>query len=390
MTRSDRTALGVIRTFGKSGTLQLTLPDGSRHQIGGGAPHADIAIVDRRVYRDVVTEGSLGFLEAYIDGVIETTDLRALLMWAAANHARASTSPMGRIAQPVRSLWQRVAPHRSHRKVETMADHYNLGNDFYESWLDPSMTYSSARYAGPHMDLVDAQVNKYAAIAAHAGLRNGMRVLEIGCGWGGFATYAARAHGVEVVGLTIAEEQAGFARKRVADMGLAEAVEIRLEDFRATTGQFDAVVSIEMIESVDETVWPALFEAFHDRLRPGGRAVMQAIVIEDDRFQGYRNRKDFIQRYIFPGGQLPSPGVIAELAERSDLDIEAVEMFGLDYARTLHTWFERFEAAWPQLTDQGFDERFRRIWQLYLTYCEAGFRTGTIDVGQWAFSRASA
>lgn len=378
-----------MRRFGKTGSLHVTLPDGSRHEIGAGTPHADLTVVDRRVYRDIVKEGSLGFLEAYIDGVIETTDLRELLMWAAANHDRASASTVGRMATPVRSLWQRVAPERSHRKVETMADHYNLGNDFYEAWLDPSMTYSSARYAGPHMDLVDAQINKYAAMAAHAGLRSGMRVLEIGCGWGGFATYAARAHGVEVVGLTIAEEQAAFARKRVADMGLTEAVEIRLEDFRQTTGEFDAVISIEMIESVDETVWPPLFDAFHDRLLPGGRAVMQAIVIDDDRFDGYRNRQDFIQRYIFPGGQLPAPGVIAGLAESSNLDIEAVEMFGLDYARTLHTWFEQFEAVWPRLAKEGFDERFRRIWQLYLTYCEAGFRTGTIDVGQWVFSRTS-
>jgi cyclopropane-fatty-acyl-phospholipid synthase len=390
MNAADRAALGVMRAFGRTGSLHVVFPDGSQHRIGTGTPEAAITVVDRAVYGATVREGSLGFLEAYVDGQISTPDLRALLTWAAANHARASSSPLGRAAAPVRALWQRLAPDRSHRKVETMTDHYNLGNDFYEAWLDASMTYSSARFAGPNVDLVDAQVNKYAAIAAHAGLRQGMRVLEIGCGWGGFAAYAARAHGVEVVGLTIADEQARYARKRLADLGLSDAVEIRLEDFRDTTGEFDAVVSIEMIESVDETVWGPLFAAFHDRVRPGGRVVMQAIVIEDDRFEGYRTRQDFIQRYIFPGGQLPSPEVIAGLARTNDLAVEAVEMFGLDYARTLRAWFDRFESAWPQLSSRGFDERFRRIWQLYLTYCEAGFRAGTIDVGQWVMSRPSA
>lgn len=264
-----------------------------------------------------------------------------------------------------------------------MLDHYNLGNEFYAAWLDDTMTYSSARFRRPGATLADAQTAKYEAIADHAGLRPGMRVLEIGCGWGGFAEYAAGTRDVHVTGVTIAEEQAIFARKRLADVGLTGTTDIRLEDFRDTAGQFDAVVSIEMIESVDESVWPDLFRAFHDRVRPGGRAVMQAITIRDDLFEGYRNRQDFIQRYIFPGGQCPSPAVIADLATAAGLEVSAMETFGTDYARTLEIWAARFERAWP--TIDGLDQRFRRMWLLYLAYCEAGFRQRTIDVGQWVF-----
>lgn len=388
MTAGDRVAAAVLAVFGRTGTLDVSFPDGSQRLFGAGAPHADLTIADRSLYSGIVREGSLGFLEAYIEGAITTTDLPGLLHWAAGNHARATGSTVGRMIAPVRWAWQRIAPMRRHRRVETMADHYNLGNEFYEAWLDPTMTYSSARFESPDTDLQSAQLRKYEAIARHAGLEPGMRVLEIGCGWGGFATYAAREHGVQVVGLTIAEEQARYARKRIADRGLTDVIEIRLEDFRATEETFDAIVSIEMIESVDETVWPALFQAFHDRLRPGGRAVMQSITIQDHRFEGYRRRQDFIQRYIFPGGQVPAPRVIDALATDHGLVIETIEQFGLDYARTLRAWFDRFEEVWPNLASDGFDERFRRIWQLYLTYCEAGFRTGTIDVGQWVFSRA--
>ena len=232
-----------------------------------------------------------------------------------------------------------------------------------------------------------AQRHKYETIAAHAGLEPGMRVLEIGCGWGGFAEYAARELGCTVVGITIAEEQAEFARKRMAELGLTDRVEIRLEDFRDTHGEFDAVVSIEMIESIDERQWPALFRTIADRLKPMGRAVMQIITVDDAMWERYRSSADFIQQYIFPGGQLPAPRIVRSLSADVGLAIEQRETFGLDYARTLDRWRRRFAAAWPSLRGtNGLDDRFRRMWDLYLTLCEAGFSAGRIDVEQWVFA----
>jgi cyclopropane-fatty-acyl-phospholipid synthase len=385
MNNPDRLWLAALRTFASVSAVDVELPDGSTHTVGSGQASAQMSIVDRSVYANVVREGALGFVEAYLDGRIETNDVRALFSWAATNHAAASQGAIRTAVAPLQSLWQRAVPARKHPKVETMIDHYNLGNEFYATWLDPSMTYSCARFSSPDMPLVEAQLHKYKTIADHAGLRPGMRVLEIGCGWGGFARYAAAERDVDVVGVTIAEEQAEYARKLIADAGLSERVDIRLEDFRKLDGEWDAIVSIEMIESVDQAVWPALFGSFARLGTPDARVVMQAISIADDRFAGYARRQDFIQRYIFPGGQLPSNRVIRGLAADAGLRIESIEDFGIDYAQTLTTWFDRFETAWPLLEHMGFDERFKRMWLTYLAYCEGGFRSGEISVGQWAF-----
>jgi cyclopropane-fatty-acyl-phospholipid synthase len=269
-----------------------------------------------------------------------------------------------------------------------MNDHYNLSNQFYERWLDETMTYSSARFDRPDESLEQAQRNKYRSIADHAGIGPGMRVLEIGCGWGGFAEYAASERDCDVVAITLSTEQASYARKRMAEHGLSDRVDIRVQDFREIEGEFDAIVSIEMIESIDETHWPALFAMISRSLGSGSRAALQVITIEDSEWERYRSRADFIQQYIFPGGQLPAPNVLRRLAAGAHLDIEKIEVFGLDYARTLAAWGTRFEAAWPELsTRHGLDERFRRMWTLYLTLCEAGFRIGRINVEQWVFAR---
>jgi cyclopropane-fatty-acyl-phospholipid synthase len=225
-------------------------------------------------------------------------------------------------------------------------------------------------------------------MADHAGIEPGMRVLEIGCGWGGFAEYAASARGCDVTAITLSTEQADYARKRIAERGLTDRVDIRVQDFREVEGEFDAIVSIEMIESVDESHWPALFAAIAHRLRPGAKAAMQIITIEDSEWERYRSRADFIQQYIFPGGQLPAPKVLRRLADEARLEVEKIETFGPDYARTLGVWRSRFQDAWPELSARnGLDERFRRMWELYLTLCEAGFRIGRINVEQWVFSR---
>lgn len=389
MTTTESIALAVLRRVARTGRLDIGLPDGSRVVIGEAAPEADVTFVDRAALGEVARRGLMGFADAHMEGRIETKDLAALLAWGVANHDAWYAHPLARVLGPVRRLWTRIRPERRHPRVRTMRDHYNLGNDFYAAWLDSSMTYSSARFPSPDASLDEAQRAKYESIARHAGLTEGMRVLEIGCGWGGFAAYAAGELGCHVTGVTIAEEQLEYARERIRAAGLDDRVDLLLTDFTEVEGTFDAIVSIEMIESIDETRWPELFEVMSERLVDGGRVSMQAITIDDSLWESYRKGADFIRQYIFPGGQLPAPSVLRRLAADNGLEVEQIETFGLDYARTLVRWRQRFDHVWPSLQGHdGLDERFRRMWDLYLTVCEAGFRSGRCDVQQWVFTRA--
>jgi len=391
MTRQERVVLAIFKRLARAGTLELTLPDERMMVVGDGEPRAAIQLNDYSALRDILRTGLTGFAEAHMDGRIDIADLPQLLRWGLANQASWFDHPLAKLTMPIRAAWQKIRPEKRHHRVRTMNDHYNLGNDFYAAWLDDSMTYSSARFTTPTQSLFDAQRNKYRTIADQAGLKPGMRILEIGCGWGGFAHYAATERDCEVVGITVAEEHATFAKKRIADAGLADKVEIAISDFRDVAGEFDAVVSIEMIESVDETHWLPLFETMARSLRPGGIAAMQIITIVDSEWERYRSRADFIQQYIFPGGQLPAPKVLRRLAAETGLKIEQVETFGLDYARTLRRWRDRFEADWPELrSEHHLDERFYRMWNLYLALCEAGFQMGRINVEQWAFRKPQA
>jgi cyclopropane-fatty-acyl-phospholipid synthase len=389
MTTRERFGLWVLHRLARVGSLTLTLPGGEEVKTGTGAPAADLTVNHYRAVGEILRQGLTGFAESYMSGALDTTDLGDLIRWGAANQVSWFDHPLSRFLLLLRRMWQRVRPERRHRRVRTMNDHYNLGNDFYATWLDETMTYSSARFASPRQGLAEAQRNKYRVIADHAGLQPGMRVLEIGCGWGGFAEYAAAERGCEVIGVTLSEQQAFFARKRMAEAGLADKVEILIQDFREIEGEFDAVVSIEMIESIDETQWPALFDKIEGSLKPGSRAAMQIITTTDTEWETYRSRADFIQQYIFPGGQLPAPKILRSMSASVGLVVEQVETFGLDYARTLAGWRDRFVAAWPSLEmEHGFDDRFRRMWDLYLSLCEAGFRIGRINVEQWVFTRS--
>jgi cyclopropane-fatty-acyl-phospholipid synthase len=377
----------IFARLARVGTVELTLPNGRTTTLGTGRPLANLQLEDYSVIQDIASRGLTGFAEGYMSGRLDTTDLPGLLEWGLANQRSWFEHPLSRWTLPARKLFQRVRPERRHHRVRTMNDHYNLGNAFYEAWLDETMTYSSARFVTPDQSLADAQRNKYRTIADAAGLGPGMRVLEIGCGWGGFAEYAASERGCQVVGVTLSEEQAGYAQKRVANAGLSDQVDIRIQDFRLVEGRFDAVVSIEMIESVDETQWAELFRTIARSLEPGSLCAMQIITIADSEWKHYRGRTDFIQQYIFPGGQLPAPKILEALSTQAGLGVEKVETFGLDYARTLKEWHGRFAASWPALeAEHGLDERFRRMWDLYLLLCAAGFRTGRINVEQWVFS----
>jgi cyclopropane-fatty-acyl-phospholipid synthase len=288
--------------------------------------------------------------------------------------------------------WLQLARHWLNRNTKTQARrnihaHYDLGNNFYSAWLDKTMTYSAALFDRSH-DLADAQTRKYQSLAERITLRPGQSVLEIGCGWGGFAEFAAKIFDARVVGLTISREQHDYAKKRIFEAGLAEKVDIRLQDYRDERGAYDRIASIEMIEAVGEKYWPVYFRQMRDRLVAGGIAGIQAITIQDRFYPGYKREIDFIRRYVFPGGMLPSPTMLKSLGENFGIPLIGEKVFGQDYARTLAVWRERFRAAWPALAPQGFDERFRRLWEYYLAYCEAGFLSGNIDVRQMVFAKA--
>lgn len=366
------------------GELTVDLPDGGHRVYRGrsAGPQAAIRLHRARALRRMAMGGAIGVAESYMDGDWDSPDITALLELGDRNDQALDGCRGHALAR-----WAAWARHRlndnsrrgSRRNIQA---HYDLGNDFYQAWLDPGMTYSAALFAPdvPPDDLEQAQYAKYRALARDLDLRPGMRVLEIGCGWGGFARLAAREFGTRVVGITLSREQHAYARARVAAEGLADQVEIRLQDYRDVPGRFDAIASIEMIEAVGERWWPTYFATLHDRLRDGGRAAVQAITITPDRFDGYRRGCDFIQRHVFPGGMLPSEPVMAARAAAAGLDFHVTRRFGGDYERTLALWDRRFQAAWPDIHRLGYPPRFKRLWEFYLAYCRAGFRTGTIDV----------
>lgn len=372
------------------GQLTVTLPDG-RGLVFRGAepgPQATLVVNDLRFARRILRDGDIGVAEGFLYGDWTSPDLPAFLelFCVNADHVNAylMAKPLYRAYQNFRHWMNRNTKKGSRRNIEA---HYDLGNGFYEKWLDPSMTYSSALFEGEDRNLQAAQARKYEALAGAVGMQAGEHVLEIGCGWGGFAEFAAREVGVHVTGLTISPAQLDFARRRIFEAGLADRVTLKLQDYRDERGTYDRVASIEMFEAVGERWWPAYFGQVRDRLRPGGAAGVQVITIQDRFFESYKRETDFIQRYVFPGGMLPSPGALKAVAEANGLTIATERVFGLDYAETLVKWRESFRAAWPSIQPLGFDEKFRRIWEYYLAYCEAGFRSGNIDVRQVVFAR---
>lgn len=334
----------------------------------------------------VVRSGGVGFAEAYMAGDWDSPDLPGTLRVLGLNlDARVRKQKLGPLITTVRKLWQ-SATSRKQPEIESIGDHYNLGNEFYEQWLDNTMTYSSAVFTEETKTLSDAQTEKYLRLAQLADIGPDDHVLEIGCGWGGFAEYAATTIGCRVTGLTLSTEQAEYARDRLKHARVDDRTDIKLLDFRMENGQYDSIVSIEMIESIPADLWPALFEAISTNLRPGGRVAMQAITIADDLYESLLNRDDFISKHIFPGGALPSLSALEHLANQSGLVMTEPSAYGPSYAETLRRWRERFEASWDNGHPGNLDERFWRTWRYYLAYCEAGFRIGRIDVHQVAFA----
>ena len=388
----DRLLVDALASRLSVGSLAVTLPNGERRNYRGDAPRpaAAISINRSRVLRRLFTGGGLGFAGSYIDGDWDSDDLTTLLEVAARNQAILDQAIKGR--PWVRAFNRCVHALRGNSRRgsrRNIAAHYDLGNDFYALWLDPTLTYSAALYDSQTDSLDAAQARKYARMAEIADLRPEHEVLEIGCGWGGFSMWAARTIGCRVTALTISRQQYEFCKQRIAAAGLADRVTVRLQDYRDVRGRFDRVVSIEMLEAVGERYWPVFFDALRERLVPGGRAALQVITIDDAVFPAYRARTDFVQRYIFPGGMLPAPGKLREAVRAARLAWQSDADHGADYARTIAEWRVRFERAWPEITALGFDDRFRRLWRYYLAYCEAGFRTGRIGLMQIGLSRPS-
>ncbi|KTG16947.1 MULTISPECIES: cyclopropane-fatty-acyl-phospholipid synthase family protein [unclassified Guyparkeria] len=373
------------------GRVQVTTDDGGAAEFVG-VEHPELSASwhlhhPARLFSRIARLGDIGIAEGFIHGDFTTDDLTALLEIGARNF-----EAIGDDLRP--GFWTRLG-HRiqhalraNHRRGSrrNIAAHYDLGNDFYRLWLDESMTYSAAIFGSPDEPLEDAQQRKYDRLLDRLETTPGDRILEVGCGWGGLAERAAR-RGLTVDGLTLSTEQLAYGHERLARAGLADRARLHLTDYRDQAGQFDHLVSIEMFEAVGERYWPTYFQTVRDRLKPGGRAAIQVITIDEAAFETYRREPDFIQLYIFPGGMLPSIERFHAEAKAAGLHVRETHRFGQDYARTLSRWRERFDTAEDELEAMGFDHAFRQTWRYYLAYCEAGFLAGRIDVAQVILER---
>jgi cyclopropane-fatty-acyl-phospholipid synthase len=388
---AERVLLGAASRI-RVGELTVVTPDGRRRTFGqaGAATRGEIVIHDRAAMVRLLIDGETGAGEAYMDGQWSSPDLAALLLLAALNRQELSLVD-GWWRMPTQAL--RIVAHRLRRNTvrqarKNISSHYDLSNELYALFLDESMTYSSAVFASPSQSLVEAQRNKYARVADLAGVTEpGMRVLEIGSGWGSFAMYLARERGAQVTTITISEEQAKLARERIADAGLSERVSVELRDYRDVQGEFDAIVSIEMLEAVGHEYFPAFFETCDRVLRRGGRIGLQSITYPDARYDDQRRGANWIQKYIFPGGLLPSLAVIERATHRTSLLVTGVTDIGPHYAPTLRAWREKFMSNLDAVRALGFDERFVRMWEYYLALCEAGFAAGIFQDVQIGFEK---
>lgn len=391
-------ARAVFRLLGRLqvGTLDLQLPDGTQARFGSGRadePRAALRLADWRVCAAVLKSGDIGFAESFVDGAWTSPDLAALLKLFIANRDAIEGviygSWWGSLAYRLKHLLNRNSRQGSRKNIHA---HYDLGNPFYRLWLDETMNYSAALFAGDFSQpMPAAQRNKVRRAIEECGLKPGQRLLEIGCGWGALAECAAAEFDAQVTGVTLSTEQLAFAQQRLAGAGLSAQADLRLQDYRdIDDAPFDAIASIEMFEAVGREYWASFFATINARLKPGGRACIQTITIRDDLFERYVRSTDFIQQYIFPGGLLPSPSAFRAEAAKAGLRVVNELAFGPDYAETLRRWRADFLHRDAEVRRLGFDTRFMRIWEFYLAYCEAAFDTGNTDVMQFTLQRPAA
>ncbi|GAC1549603.1 MAG: cyclopropane-fatty-acyl-phospholipid synthase family protein [Collimonas sp.] len=375
------------------GALTMQFPDGQIATFGKVDDRhprpLTMTLKNWDVCHAALKSGDIGFAETYIDKHWTTDNLPGLIELFVRNRQAVESviygTWWGNLLYRVKHLFHNNSKAGSRKNIHA---HYDIGNDFYQLWLDPSMTYSSALFSDSHVEnLQEAQQAKYQRILKQLNIGSNARILEIGCGWGGFAEIAAREAAAHVTGLTLSTEQLQFANQRLQQAGVVDKTEMLLQDYRDINGQFDAIASIEMFEAVGEKYWPGYFSCVARNLKAGGRACIQSIVIADELFERYRKGTDFIQQYIFPGGMLPSPSIFCRHAEQHGLKVVDTLLFGIDYARTLAEWRQAFKQQLPRLLTQGFDDRFLRTWDFYLAYCEAGFRAGSINVAQFTLQK---
>lgn len=369
------------------GSIQVSFPEGDSYSFAGKEKgvDADLKIIKKEGLLRIIKDGKMGFCEAYMAGEVGSDTLVNLIEFAVTNNQiveeRLKMNPISWVFTRIGHILRRNSKSGSRKNISY---HYDLGNDFYAMWLDETMTYSSAVFEEDKQSLKDAQITKYRKLAEMADLQAGDHVLEIGCGWGGFAEFAASTYDITLTCITISKEQYDFAKARIKKVGLEDRVTIKITDYRDLESQsFDKVVSIEMFEAVGMSYWPTYFNKVSDVLRKGGRAALQVITIVDHEFESYRTTPDFIQKYIFPGGMLPSMEKITPPIEAAGMKLREEKGYGHDYAKTLEAWRLDFLDKWPEISStQGFDNKFKRMWELYLAYCEGGFKSGMIDVKQ--------
>jgi cyclopropane-fatty-acyl-phospholipid synthase len=371
----------IVRRL-EAGRLLIDTPGGRSYALDSGRPGPQARLTVHRwsLLRRLLTGRDIGLAEAYMAGDWSSPDLPRLLEFARRNSRVAASwaNILPLLLARLRHALNRNTRRGSRRNI---AAHYDLGNDFYAQWLDAGMTYSSALYTSPGQTLEDAQRTKLDRAIDLLALSGGERVLEIGCGWGSLAERLIGWHDCTVTGLTLSTEQLGYAQRRLADRGRHDKGEFLLQDYRDLRGSFDRVVSIEMLEAVGEAYWPTFFAKLRESLRPRGIAVLQVITIDESEFEQYRSSPEFIQRYIFPGGMLPTCGIVEDEIARAGLQLVSTEFFADSYARTLAEWQRSFQKAWPAIQGLGFDAHFKRMWEYYLDYCQVGFTDGVLNVG---------
>ena len=370
----------------EAGELRAVFPSSFQKVYSGGqaGPTADIQINSWKLVPRLLLSGDMGLAESFLSGEWETSNLTQLILLGDINErALGNAVTPSKFINLIEKLRHKRRDNSKQGSRRNIAAHYDLGNEFYSHWLDNSMSYSSALFKDFDEKLEVGQHRKYQRLAKALKLKEGDQVLEIGCGWGGFAEIAAKEYKCNVVGITLSNEQAKFAQKRMQETQLTNLVDIRIEDYRDVQGSFDKIVSIEMFEAVGEEHWSNYFETIKSRLKPGGLAGIQSITIANEFFDTYKRRPDFIQKYIFPGGILPSEDKLNNAVSSAGLKILDDYYFGKSYAETLRRWQSTFEQKWGDIKNLGFDEKFQKMWRYYLSYCEAGFETGHINVGQF-------
>ena len=369
------------------GRIRLRLPDGVWREFGGGELLCEGKVKTWAVLDAILSRGDIGFAEAYISGDFDLDRPEGLVAWACANEAQLKSAIYGSIFT---LIFDRLLHWKNRNTIaqakQNIASHYDLGNDFYRLWLDSTLTYSSALFTPETPTLESAQIAKYERILDQLAITQGQHILEIGCGWGGFFSHAVRSRNVRVTAVTISERQYETCLDRVEREGLKDNVSVLLTDYRNLQGQFDHIVSIEMIEAVGRAYWPAYFGKIRSSLKPGGRAVIQGITLREDLFSRYKQGTDFIQQYVFPGGELPTQSLFSKLGNQLGLELVNLHAFPDSYRKTLNVWRERFTKTSDQVRQLGFNEEFLRLWTFYLAYCEGAFETRRVGVAQFTLT----